>query len=133
MTNNKFDKAAFAGRLQQLLIALKEKPTPFAEKIGISRAFMNDVIHLRSGPSIQMIFGITNYREDISINWLLTGKGEMFLNDDEQQRLSAEYWQKNHEVLEAAVKLAFQRLADSDGDERAKDIFKESISIANLE
>ena len=125
MTNNKFDNTAFVERLQQLLNVFEEKPTPFSEKIGISRAFMNDVIHQRSGPSVQMIFGIANYREDVSINWLLTGNGEMFLEDDKQRRLSAEYWQKNHETLEAAMKLAYQRLADSDGAERAKEIFRE--------
>ena len=71
-----------------------------------------------------------------NIHWLLTGKGEMFLQEGdkfEQQRLSAEYWQKNHEVLETAVKLAYTRLTDSEGEERAKEIFKETMRIANLE
>ena len=66
--------------------------------------------------------------------WLLTGKGEMLLEDEgnvEQQRLSVEYWQKNHETLEAAVKLAYQRLADSDGSERAKEIFAETLRITD--
>ena len=68
--------------------------------------------------------------------WLRTGKGEMFLADEgnvEQQRLSAEYWQKNHETLVAAVKLAYKRLVDSNGEEQAREIFKETITIANLE
>ena len=71
-----------------------------------------------------------------SATWLLTGRGERFLSDEgnvEQQRLSVEYWQKNHEVLETAVKLAYQRLVDSDGEEKAKEIFAETIGIADLE
>ena len=60
--------------------------------------------------------------------WLLTGKGEMMITDEDQvkkQILATEYWQKNHETLEAAVKLAYQRLADSDGEKKAEKIFRE--------
>ncbi|MCH8836352.1 MAG: hypothetical protein IIA60_00960 [Candidatus Marinimicrobia bacterium] len=128
MTSIKFDKSEFAERRQRLISCLDEKPTPFAKRIGVSRAFMNDVLHLRSGPSVQMIYGITNYRPDISVNWLLTGRGEMLLKDEgeaEKQRLLAEYWQTNYHLLETGLKIAYQRVADGVGEEEAGKIFEE--------
>lgn len=136
MTSNKFDKAEFVERLQQLISTLNERPTPFAKKIGISRAFMNDVLHLRSGPSVQMLYGITNYRSDINIHWLLTGKGDMLLkerNEVEEQKLLAEYWQTNHRLIEMALKIAYQRVVDDLGQERAEKIFKEVIPSPQVE
>lgn len=132
MANNKFDKSDFVDRLNKLISFLNEKPTPFAEKIRISRAFMNDVLHVRSGPSVQMIYGITNYRPDISVNWLLTGRGEILLREEgeaEEQRLLAEYWQTNYHLLDTAIRIAYQRVADSIGPETAARIFDEVMPI----
>ena len=136
MTSNKFNKSQFVERLRQLISSLNEKPTPFAEKIGISRAFMNDVLHLRSGPSVQMLYGITNYRPNANVHWLLTGEGEMLSrggNEVEDQRLLAEYWQTNHRLMATALQIAYQRMVDNFGEEQAEKIFKDVIPTPTVE
>ena len=99
----------------------------FAKSLGVSlRSYQYYESGARPIP-IEVLQGLAEI--GANVHWLLTGEGEMFLEDEgnvEQQRLSAKYWQKNHETLEAAVKLAYRRLADRDGEERAKEIFVET-------
>ena len=130
MTSNKFDKSDFIDRFKQLLTFLNEKPTPFSKKIGISKAFMNDVLHLRSGPSVQMFYGISKSSSDVNTAWLLTGKGEMLVSGEdqaEQQRLQAEYWQGKYNLLEVSVKVARQRVIGVIGKDQADEVFREII------
>lgn len=115
-----------AAGLDRIRRSKKLSQSEFAKSLGVSlRSYQYYESGARSIP-IEVLRGLAEI--GANIHWLLTGKGEMFLEDEgnvEQQRLSADYWQKNHEVLEAAVKLAYQRLIDSDGEEKAEEIFRE--------
>ena len=121
-------------RLVQVRKKLGLSQNQIAEQLGIHWQTVSRIENGRRKIDAEALVGLC--KMGFSATWLLTGRGERFLSDEgnvEQQRLSVEYWQKNHEVLETAVKLAYQRLVDSDGEEKAKEIFAETIGIADLE
>ncbi|MEY2666991.1 MAG: hypothetical protein RLZZ384_1162 [Pseudomonadota bacterium] len=49
----------------------------FSEKTGIARSTLSEVESGKNRPSSELIAGIANAFDDINIEWLLTGKGEM--------------------------------------------------------
>ena len=53
----------------------------FAEAIGVGRATITHISQGRNNPSLDVIMKIINRFPDISIQWLLNGRGEM---EDEQ-------------------------------------------------
>ena len=131
---NNYPYSDIGKRLVQVRKKLGLSQNQFAEQLGIHWQTISRIENGRRKIDAEALVGLC--KMGFSATWLLTGKREMFLEDEgnvEQQRLSAQYWQKNHEVLETAVKLAYKRLTDSEGKERAKEIFKETMRIANLE
>jgi len=55
------------------------KKNEIALKIGVSRSFVSEVANGNTKPSIEMIEGLgVHYSEIISKDWLLTGEGPMF-------------------------------------------------------
>ena len=132
--DNNYPFGDIGKRLVQLRKKLGLSQNLFAEQLGIHWQTISRIENGRRKIDAEALVGLC--KMGFSATWLLTGRGEMLIQDGDktdQQRLSAEYWQKNHEVLETAVKLAYKRLIDSEGEERAKEIFKETMRIANLE
>lgn len=61
------------------LIMDREKLTAgaFAESIGASQATISHILSGRNKPSVELVLRVHQRYEDISLEWLLTGKGEM--------------------------------------------------------
>jgi len=74
----------FSDRLLHLMALLgfkKRERGKFANSIGISAGYFSEIINLKTGPSFNLIFGISKIYPDINTNWLVTGCGEPFLSD----------------------------------------------------
>lgn len=64
------------------------KQSLFAKLIGVSRSTLSEIENQKNyAPSTQLIIGIANAFDDINIEWLLTGKGEMLKNDIENSQI----------------------------------------------
>lgn len=50
----------------------------FAEAIGVARATVTHILQGRNKPSLDVMLGIHKRFPDVNLDWLLTGKGEMF-------------------------------------------------------
>ena len=84
MSRKKFDNTEdFSGRLSKLMSYVgfgDRKQTRFAEEVGVSPSFLSDVLNKKSGPSYGLIYGIAKLYTNVNIIWLMTGDGELFLN-----------------------------------------------------
>jgi len=70
----------FSNRLNSLIHEVSNgNQSEFAKKIHTSEAYLSQVINEHYGCSVAMIFGIAEEYPKININWLLTGRGEMYL------------------------------------------------------
>ena len=49
----------------------------FANKIGISPSYFSEVLNLKTGPSFNLIYGISNKFPEVNMDWILSGKGNM--------------------------------------------------------
>jgi transcriptional regulator with XRE-family HTH domain len=68
-------------RIRDLISQLEISDTAFAKKCGVKQnTFSNQLSKLRE-VSLTTIIGILNAYPDVSAEWLLRGKGEMFLTD----------------------------------------------------
>lgn len=69
-------------RLNELLLKLKLNPKEFAESIGLKRADrIYFVLNGRNDISTNLARMINDKYPSVNIDWLLTGEGEMLLND----------------------------------------------------
>lgn len=50
----------------------------FAEAIGVARATVTHILQGRNKPSLDVMLGIHKRFPNVNLDWLLTGKGEMF-------------------------------------------------------
>ncbi|MBQ7824049.1 MAG: helix-turn-helix transcriptional regulator [Bacteroidaceae bacterium] len=55
-------------------------PTQFADMIGIQRSTLSHILNGRNKASTDIVYKIHDKMPDISINWLLFGEGEMYIN-----------------------------------------------------
>lgn len=69
-------------RIAEFRKAVKLSQLELAEKTGISRGFISQLETGRANPSIGFLY-ILMIEYKLSLNWLLTGLGEMFINDDQ--------------------------------------------------
>ncbi|EMJ94787.1 helix-turn-helix domain-containing protein [Leptospira alstonii] len=65
-------------RLYALIAALGITQKEFAEKLGVSPAFINDVLKRGKSFSQETIVKLA-FKFHVNINWFLTGTGSMFL------------------------------------------------------
>ena len=60
----------------------------FAESVGFAAQVVSNIVSgRRSKPSYDVINAILSTNDDLSANWLLTGKGEMLRDDNEKVRV----------------------------------------------
>jgi len=107
----------FANRLKSVMEYLsldKRKQGYFAKKIGVSPSYFSEVINLKSGPSFKLLFGIAKEFPGINVKWLLTGEGEMLVDEnhvivDEDPEI-AELLEGARRVLKSGNPVAFDAL-----------------------
>ncbi|HPD96056.1 MAG: helix-turn-helix transcriptional regulator [Bacteroidales bacterium] len=66
------------GRLQKLLIAEKLTPAKLADTLGVQRSAISHILSGRNKPSFDLLQRLNNKFPRISIEWLLSGKGNMY-------------------------------------------------------
>lgn len=54
------------------------KQSEFSVIVGVPRSTISEVENKKTKPSTDIIVGISNGFSDINIDWVLTGKGEMY-------------------------------------------------------
>ena len=80
MPKRKFIIPKLSNRLDSLInLVAKGNQRIFARKIRISEAYLSQVINEHNGCSVSMIYGIIQAYPAINLNWLLTGRGKMYL------------------------------------------------------
>lgn len=70
-------------RLEQFLAAENISQTQFAESINVARAGISHILSGRNKPSYEFIVNTMEAFPTLNIEWLLTGKGKMYKNNDE--------------------------------------------------
>lgn len=71
-------------RMKKLLLELRLSPEKLAASFGKSRGdIIRNVLAGKNGISNNLVFLITSIHKNINPEWLLNGKGNMLLSDDE--------------------------------------------------
>ena len=70
----------FANRLKTVIEYFGESASSFSEKIEVQRSSISHIISGRNKPSLDFILKILKAYPDISLYWLLNGKGKMLEN-----------------------------------------------------
>lgn len=78
------------GRIRELIQVTRITDNAFAKKIGITQSVIASMFQRGTEPSAKVITSILNTFDDISSEWLLRGKGEMFIKASKQEDESAE-------------------------------------------
>ena len=70
----------FTNRLKTVIEYFGESASSFSEKIEVQRSSISHIISGRNKPSLDFILKILKAYPDISLYWLLNGKGKMLEN-----------------------------------------------------
>lgn len=70
----------FSNRLKTIIDYFGESASSFSEKIEVQRSSISHIISGRNKPSLDFILKILKTYPDISLYWLLNGKGKMIEN-----------------------------------------------------
>jgi len=73
--NSEIIKKELGSRIRSIMEKKSVKQTDLAEKTGIPKSTLNEIINSNKEPSVYKIFAIAKYF-DVSIEWLLTGNGQ---------------------------------------------------------
>ncbi len=65
-------------RLQQFLSAENITQAQFADSLDITRASISHILAGRNKPGFDFMFGITQRYPNLSLDWLISGKGKMY-------------------------------------------------------
>ena len=65
-------------RLQQFLSAENITQAQFADSLGVTRASISHILAGRNKPGFDFMFGITQRYPNLSLDWLISGKGKMY-------------------------------------------------------
>lgn len=78
-------------RIKSLISVKNLSPSQFADLLGVQRSNISHILSGRNKPSLDFILKITEHFPSVSIEWLLNGKGEMFLlGEKEIGRISSQ-------------------------------------------
>ncbi|MBT3421795.1 MAG: helix-turn-helix domain-containing protein [Bacteroidetes bacterium] len=69
-------------RIKELLESNNLNPSKLADQIGINRSRLSHILTGRNNPSLEIIQGILTHYPQINPDWLLSGEGQMYRNDD---------------------------------------------------
>ena len=58
-----------------------------AENLSVSRATISHIISGRNKPSVDFLHKILNKYPELNLNWLVTGKGSMKINNSIKKRI----------------------------------------------
>ena len=65
-------------RLNQFILILNISQNAFAQSIGVTKGYLNDVVNGRRGIGSVILINTAKAYHDLNIRWLITGEGEMY-------------------------------------------------------
>lgn len=68
-------------RLEQFLTCENLSQSQFADTIGVSRAGVSKILSGHNKPGFDMLSSIAQHYPSLNLEWLITGKGKMYLRD----------------------------------------------------
>lgn len=89
-------ESAIKQRIQAVLQRFDSNPTQFAKAYNLNQKTVHNQINADTQLSASIILLILEYYPTISAEWLLRGKGEMFLSEKSEETASPE--EKNEEL-----------------------------------
>ena len=72
-------------RVKKLLELEQMSPSQFADEIQLQRSSLSHVLSGRNKPSLDFVMKIKNRFSEINLEWLIFGKGHMFLSKSEKE------------------------------------------------
>ena len=89
-------ESAIKQRIQAVLQRFDSNPTQFAKAFNLNQKTVHNQINANTQLSASIILLILEYYPTISAEWLMRGKGEMFLSEKSEETASSE--EKNEEL-----------------------------------
>ena len=77
-------------RILKFLAEGQISSSKFADEIGVQRSSVSHILSGRNNPSFDFIQKILNKYNNVSADWLIMGKGEMFTEQPKQAQLFTE-------------------------------------------
>ena len=79
-------------------------PTEFADRIGVSRASISSIKTGRTQPTLSLVEKIKQYYPEIDVEWLIFGKGNApIINNEQQDEIAISNDELKQEVEEEVV------------------------------
>ena len=100
----------FVSRLMKTIDVTGLSQKEFAEKINISPAFISKIKKELTRPGYNFLLNIFNSFH-ININWLLTGEGEMFIEEENKKVILPEDLKEMFELINAIPEIKQTLLA----------------------
>jgi len=72
-------------RIRQIMEHENLTPAKFADKLQISRAVISHILNGRNNPSLDVVQKILSQMDYINPEWLLTGKGSMYIKGKDEK------------------------------------------------
>lgn len=69
-------------RLLQFMRAENISQAQFADTIGVTRASISHILSGRNKPGYDFLYSVSRHYPALNIDWLITGKGKMYLRND---------------------------------------------------
>jgi transcriptional regulator with XRE-family HTH domain len=107
-------------RFKQIRLAQNLTQQAFAKALGIAQGFLSEIEQDKRMPGGDVFLSVSRYF-GINLNWLLTGSGEMFLDESKKvvpvedipkEKMKTwidEFWQNASEDEKAWLRVEFQR------------------------
>lgn len=109
-------------RIKQIIQMKGISDTKFAEGMGVGRASLYQIFNGRNKPSLDIVMSI-NQTYGISLDWLLYGRGEMYINSSSSNTPSNSPSLKNTEKqLEIFNKNSINEYDSLHNEKKAKEI-----------
>lgn len=117
-------------RIRKVIDYLNISDRKFAESIGLPQTTVSSMFKRGNDPNVNIIQAIVNAHTFISSDWLLTGKGEMFVPKEKSFNTAAERFKMIRQSLELTVPEIAKILGVATST--IEGIENESIQINNL-
>ena len=101
-------------RIAQIIQREELTAAQFAEKIGISASSLSHILSGRNNPSLEVVMKIHKACNDVSLDWLLYGEGEISISSIQMQT--------DQNQAYSAPESAFSMTNDEGGTEYRKEI-----------
>lgn len=106
-------------RLLQIMEYYNYSPSIFADEIGVIRSSISHIISGRNKPGVELIQKVLARFEDVSADWLLSGRGEMLKLKTSPEDIKQKFTQVNIPDIQG-IRYEQLSLDDFTGDAQEK-------------